>query len=122
MFSPRGIPRHWKTPRESAPGISAENDAWAGVREWGTGQAIQLRASMERVAWRAKGKNWPEYSELQCFACHHSLTAPEQSWRQERGYPARRASAPQGKGSASAFFPDLDHPAEHEVASAPADQ
>jgi hypothetical protein len=78
------MPRHWKTPRESAPGTPAENDAWSGVRDWGTGQAVQLRASMERIAWRAKGNNWPEYSELQCFACHHALTAPEQSWRQER--------------------------------------
>ena len=31
------MPRHWKTPRESTPGVPAENDARAGVREWGTG-------------------------------------------------------------------------------------
>ena len=67
------MPRHWKMPRESAPGVPAESDAWSGVRDWGTGQAVQLRASMDRIAWRAKGKNWPEYSELQCFSCHHSL-------------------------------------------------
>ncbi|MGH9595081.1 MAG: multiheme c-type cytochrome, partial [Bryobacteraceae bacterium] len=103
------MPRHWKTPRESAPGEAAENDGWFGVREWGTGQAVQLRASMERIAWRAKGKNWPEYSELQCFACHHALSAPEQSWRQERGYPGRRAGDPPWNASRYAVFRELAH-------------
>jgi hypothetical protein len=116
------MPRHWKTPRESAPGVPAENDAWAGVREWGTGQAVQLRASMERVAWRAKGKNWPEYSELQCFACHHSLTAPEQSWRQERGYAGRRPGDPPWNGSRYVVFRELAHQVDNDVASRLDDQ
>src|SRR5882672_290054 len=116
------MPRHWKTPRESAPGVSGENDAWAGVREWGTGQAVQLRASMERVAWRAKGKNWPEYSELQCFACHHSLTAPEQSWRQERGYTGRRPGDPPWNGSRYAVFRELAHQVDNDAASRLDDQ
>ncbi len=103
------MPRHWKTPRESAPGVAAESDAWSGVRDWGTGQAVQLRASMDRIAWRAKGKNWPEYSELQCFACHHALTAPEQSWRQERGYEGRRPGDPPWNGSRYAVFRELAH-------------
>jgi hypothetical protein len=103
------MPRHWKTPRESAPGVAAESDAWSGVRDWGTGQAVQLRASMDRIAWRAKGKNWPEYSELQCFACHHALTAPEHSWRQERGYEGRRPGDPPWNGSRYAVFRELAH-------------
>ncbi len=111
------MPRHWKTPRESAPGVAAENDAWAGVRDWGTGQAVQLRASMERIAWRAKGKNWPEYSELQCFACHHALTAPEQSWRQERGYAGRRPGDPPWNGSRYAIFRELAHQIDNEAAA-----
>src|SRR5580693_6520142 len=116
------MPRHWKTPRESAPGVPAENDAWAAVREWGTGQAVQLRASMERVAWRAKGKNWPEYSELQCFACHHSLTAPQQSWRQERGYAGRRPGDPPWNGSRYVVFRELAHQVDNDVASRLDDQ
>ena len=95
----------------------AENDAWSGVREWGTGQAVQLRASMERIAWRAKGKNWPEYSELQCFACHHSLTAPEQSWRQERGYAGRRPGDPPWNASRYAVFRELAHQVDNDAAS-----
>jgi len=116
------MPRHWKTPRESAPGVSVESDAWAGVREWGTGQAVQLRASMERIAWRAKGKNWPEYSELQCFACHHALTAPEQSWRQERGYAGRRPGDPPWNASRYAVFRELAHQVDNDAASRLDDQ
>ena len=116
------MPRHWKMPRESAPGVPAEKDAWSGVREWGTGQAVQLRASMERLAWRAKGKNWPEYSELQCFACHHSLTMPEQSWRQERGYPERRPGDPPWNGSRFAVFRELVREVDSDAASRLDDQ
>jgi hypothetical protein len=116
------MPKHWKTPRESAPGVPAENVAWSGVRDWGTGQAVQLRASMERIAWRAKGKNWPEYSELQCFACHHSLTAPEQSWRQERGYGGRRPGDPPWNGSRYAVFRELAHQVDNDAATRLDDQ
>ena len=30
---------------------------------------------------------------MECFACHHSLTRPQDSWRQERGYPDRKPGA-----------------------------
>ena len=94
------MPRHWNVPRLNANGSPAEDAAWIGVRDWSTGQAVQLRAAMDRVAWRARGERydkkdvWPEYSELSCFACHHSLTMPKDSWRQEHGYPGRRPGDP----------------------------
>lgn len=90
------MPRHWKVPRESAPGKPVEEGAWAGARDWASGQAVQLRAGLERVAWRAKGERgdkkevWPEYAELSCFACHHALGAAKDSWRQQHGYDSRR--------------------------------
>ncbi|HXM96744.1 MAG TPA: multiheme c-type cytochrome [Candidatus Dormibacteraeota bacterium] len=89
-------PRHWKVPHESAAGKPAEDGTWIGVRDWSTGQAIQLRAEMERLIWRAKGERfdkkeiWPEYSELSCFACHHALGPAQDSWRQQHGYAGRR--------------------------------
>ncbi len=98
------MPRHWKAPRESAPGKPAEDASWTGVREWSAGQAVQLRAAMERLTWRAKGKNWPEYSELQCFACHHALGPAKESWRQEHGYRGRRAGDPGWNASHYAVF------------------
>lgn len=111
------MPRHWKTPRENAPGVPSENDAWSGVREWGTGQAVQLKAAMNRVAWRAKGKNWPEYAEMDCFACHHALTAPEQSWRQERGYGGRRPGDPPWNASRFAVFRELAQQVDRDAAA-----
>src|ERR1700691_6237385 len=79
------MPRHWKEPAEAGP-----SDPWYEVRELTTGEAVQLRESMLRLVSRSRGKIWPESSEMQCYACHHSLTTPEQSWRQARGYPDRR--------------------------------
>jgi len=46
------MPRHWKTPRESAPGVpETTNDAWSGVRDWGAGQAVQMRAWLTRPSY-----------------------------------------------------------------------
>jgi len=104
------MPRHWKMPRESEPGKPVEDGAWAGVRDWSTGQAVQLRAAMERLTWRAKSERldkkdiWPEYSELSCFACHHALGPAKDSWRQEHGYSGRRPGDPAWNASRYAVF------------------
>jgi len=104
------MPRHWKVPRESEPGKPAEDPAWVGVREWCTGQAVQLRAALERLTWRAKNERfdkkdvWPEYSELSCFACHHALGPAKDSWRQEHGYVGRRPGDPAWNSSRYAVF------------------
>jgi hypothetical protein len=104
------MPRHWNSPRLHADGTPAEDPNWEGVREWSAGQAVQLRAAMDRVAWRARGERydkkniWPEYSELSCIACHHSLTAAKDSWRQEHGYPGRRPGDPAWNASRYVVF------------------
>ena len=104
------MPRHWKEPRESAADKPTEDAAWVGVRDWSAGQAVQLRAAMERLTWRAKGERydrkdiWPEYSELSCFACHHALGPAKDSWRQEHGYAGRRPGDPAWNASRYAVF------------------
>jgi len=104
------MPRHWKIPRESEPGKPVEEAAWVGVREWAAGQAVQLRAAMERLTWRAKNERfdkkdvWPEYSELSCFACHHALGPAKDSWRQEHGYAGRRPGDPAWNASRYVVF------------------
>ena len=104
------MPRHWKVPRESAPGKPAEDEAWVGMRDWSTGQAVELRAGMERLIWRVKGERpdkkdeWPEYSELSCIACHHALGPAKDSWRQEHGYIGRRPGDPAWNSSRYAVF------------------
>jgi len=95
------MPPHWKMPEQNNP--------WRQVQAWGVGQAVQLRDSLNRLARRASAKDgaWPEYAELDCFACHHSLTRPEDSWRQERGYLGRRAGNPPWNQSRVVVFRDL---------------
>src|SRR5439155_13161679 len=72
--------------------------------------AVQLRAAMERLTWRAKNERfdkkevWPEYSELSCFACHHALGPAKDSWRQEHGYAGRRPGDPAWNSSRYAVF------------------
>jgi hypothetical protein len=99
------MPRHWKVPGE--PGEAPGSDPWYDVRELATGEAVELRESMARLAGRTHGKNWPEFSEMQCYACHHSLTPAEQSWRQARGYPGRRPGDPPWNASRYAVFRDV---------------
>jgi len=79
------MPLHWKEPTDNA---------WRGVQVWGVGEAVQLQKGLERLSRRAGSSSWPEYGELDCFACHHSLTKPEDSWRQELGYAGREPGIP----------------------------
>jgi len=75
------MPQHWN---------ETDKDPWFAVRAMAVGQAVQLREQLKRVAREAQGGIWPEYAELDCFACHHNLVAAKDSWRQERGYADRR--------------------------------
>lgn len=99
------MPRHWKEPGEA--GETEGSDPWFDVREWSTGQAVQLQESLTQLASRAQGKIWPEYSELECYACHHSLGPAEQSWRQARGYPNRRPGSPPWNASRYVVFREI---------------
>ena len=101
------MPRHWREPGE--PGEAPNSDPLYDVREWTIGQAVQLRDSLSYLASQAHAKNWPEYSEMRCYACHHNLTPPEQSWRQARGYPGRRPGDPPWNASAYPVFQDVVH-------------
>jgi hypothetical protein len=78
------MPAHWKKP----------DDPTIGIRTWGVGQAVKLRESLNRLSRRAQGPVWPEFAEMECFACHHDLTKSDASWRQARGYENRRPGNP----------------------------
>ena len=92
------MPRHWR-PRQEEPFLE--------VRTVAVGQATQLRDQLKRLARNARGdfkdpnekgldrkQVWPEYADLDCFACHHSLADAKDSWQQERGFEGRRAGNP----------------------------
>lgn len=93
------MPRHWKQPLDTDP--------WRDVRDWATGQAVQLRAEMEYLGDSTQRKAWPDYAQLDCFACHHSLVKTENSWRQQRGYAGRRPGNPQWNASRYIVFREM---------------
>ena len=80
------MPRHWRE--------NTDQDPFRSVRAFSLGQLVHVRSSLDRLAVRVKGPVWPEYAELDCFACHHSLTRADDSWRQAQGYPGRRPGNP----------------------------
>lgn len=80
------MPRHWKA--------ATESDPLGPVRSFSVGQLVHLRNSLDRLGQRVQSQTWPEYAEMDCFACHHSLTRPEDSWRQAQGYENRRPGHP----------------------------
>jgi hypothetical protein len=57
------MPPHWK---------EVDTDPWFAVRAMAVGQAVQMREQLKRVARESQSGIWPEYGELDCFACHHS--------------------------------------------------
>ena len=77
------MPPHWQ-----------KRDPMEDVRALAVGQAVQLREQLAKVSREAQGGAWPEFAELDCFACHHSLTPAKDSWRQELGYASRKAGNP----------------------------
>ena len=92
------MPRHWK--------VNREQDQWIGVQSWAIGQAVQLREALNRLSRRAAGPSWPDYAELDCFACHHALTAPTDSWRLTTTdyYRGRRPGVPAWNASRYIVF------------------
>jgi hypothetical protein len=54
---------------------------------WAVGQASALAQGMTLLAGHATS-NWPEFSDLECYQCHHDLRAA--SWRIQRGYAGRK--------------------------------
>jgi Cytochrome c554 and c-prime len=95
------MPRHWKFP-------DTNQNTWEGVQEWAIGQGVELRETLNRLSRSASSpKTWPEFAELECFACHHSLTQPQDSWRQAAGYQGRTPGAPAWNASRYIVFRDL---------------
>jgi hypothetical protein len=85
------MPKHWKEIGEKP---NQTPDPYFDVRALAASQAVHLRDQLARVARNAQGNIWPEYADLDCFACHHSLVSTDQSWQQQRGYDGRRPGNP----------------------------
>jgi hypothetical protein len=74
-------PMHYRDPKP-APGNSLPH-----VRAWAVGQAKALAQGMRLLASDAASK-WPEFSDMECYQCHHDLRTD--SWRIQRGYAGRK--------------------------------
>lgn len=70
---------HWRSDRERNRRESH------GVRSWAVGQVVALRQGLELLAERAASDGpWPEFSELSCSSCHH--TVGNGAWRRQEGW------------------------------------
>jgi hypothetical protein len=76
------MPPHW-TPKTSKA-TQAGREEMQDAKAWAIGQAVAFREGMRQIARHARSDNWPEFAEMNCYACHHSLADSE--WRQIRGY------------------------------------
>ncbi|MEE8524583.1 MAG: multiheme c-type cytochrome, partial [Thermoanaerobaculia bacterium] len=75
--------RHWKYfhQRENKEGRRPTH----GIGAWAMGQATAFRQGLLLLASKAEADGpWPEFSELNCTSCHHSLE--DSAWRQRQGY------------------------------------
>lgn len=70
------LPRHWPDAKDKDPRRGGTPDFEA--RAWLVGQVVSAQAALEVLAWRAADKErpWPEFAEMDCFACHHELKSP----------------------------------------------
>jgi cytochrome c556 len=57
------------------------------ARAWAVGQSVALSEGMQLLG-RHAAKGWPEFSDFECYQCHHDLRL--ESWRIQRGYGTRR--------------------------------
>jgi hypothetical protein len=74
------MPPHWALRYEGARDTH-------GLRAWAVGQVVMFREHLDNVARHARGDEWPEFSDMSCYNCHHDLKGS--TWRQERGWPDR---------------------------------
>lgn len=74
------LPPHWIpiTDRRKTDGREVTH----GARAWAVGQAVAFRESLLQLGRRARSESWPEFAEMDCYGCHHSLKG--KVWRQAR--------------------------------------
>jgi hypothetical protein len=59
------MPPHWK--------LHPDNAHWFDGGAWAAGQAVALREAANALR-RQRREAWPEFSQYDCFTCHHQLS------------------------------------------------
>ncbi len=105
------MPKHWSD-IAAKPGSPANQPAFKTDREthaeaWAIGQVVAAEAALNLLAHRAAMDDkvsacpWPEFSEYNCYACHHRL---------ESKFPSPRQKSAEGRLRAeSRWFASLGH-------------
>ncbi|HEV8582414.1 MAG TPA: multiheme c-type cytochrome [Thermoanaerobaculia bacterium] len=74
------MPAHWMPLRDKQRKEGMRDTH--GIRAWAVGQAANFRAGLDQLARHARSPHWPEFSEMRCESCHHTLA--EQRWKTSR--------------------------------------
>lgn len=111
------MPKHWEdsapSPGEAPIRAGFKTDRETHAEAWAIGQVVAAEAALRLLVHRAGGdeKNskrpWPEFSEFDCYACHHQLDSKFPSARQQsaeqRAGERRLGSLPWGTW----YFPEV---------------
>jgi hypothetical protein len=92
------MPRHWtylKDKKRAVHSLLKFDPVKAALEETELvhiGGLVCFEESLRLLAEQVKGKDWPEFAQFDCYACHHDLKSD--SWRQRRGYLGRPGRPP----------------------------
>jgi hypothetical protein len=81
------MPRHWNDSKEKSRKDYAAH-TWAVGQVAAAEGALRLLAARAKAAADGKGR-WPEFSEYNCFTCHHGLAVNSYRQRTPRERPGR---------------------------------
>jgi len=73
------------------------------------GGLVGFREYLQMLSSHTQSKNWPEFADFSCYACHHDLKS--KSWRQERGYFGKPGRPPLKEGTTALVELGLFHAA-----------
>ncbi len=74
------MPKHWTDTPGAKPNY--KTDAETHAQAWAIGQAVSAEAALRLKAARAAQHHGIEFSEFDCYACHHELSLSFPSKRQ----------------------------------------
>ena len=104
------LPKHWPDVA-TKPGFKTDRATHAAA--WAVGQVVAAEAALKLLADRAAGdgtdsvRPWPEFSEYDCYACHHrtgeQVPSPRQQTAERRSGSNRLGSLPWGTW----YFPEV---------------
>jgi hypothetical protein len=91
------LPRHWRVP---SPDKYAEKeyDSWSAGKLAAAAAQLKLSAGRHAASQASTPQAvWPEFSEYDCFACHHALRSSPNEQATPRQAAAERRAVPVGK-------------------------